>query len=52
MWTCVHCALSVMFQAVEADVDEFGFFFLCPGCGGRNKLVNIGVGEAALIQEV
>lgn len=51
MWTCVRCSLSVMFQSVEPDVDEQGFYFLCPGCCGRNKLVNIGVGEVVLVQD-
>lgn len=33
-----------MFRAVEPEVDETGCYFLCPGCGHRNALVNIGGG--------
>jgi hypothetical protein len=30
-----------MFQAVTPEVDGNGCFFLCPGCGARNALVNV-----------
>lgn len=41
MWKCRSCGLLVLFRAVEPEVDEDGCFFLCPGCGHRNKLVNM-----------
>ena len=31
-----------MFNAVQPEVDEIGPHFLCPGCGHRNILVNVG----------
>ncbi len=42
MWTCRHCGLEVMFRAVDPQVDDEGCFFICPGCHGRNKLINVG----------
>lgn len=45
MWKCRGCNLGVMFTAVEPEVDEDGCFFLCPGCGHRNALVNFGKGD-------
>lgn len=41
MWQCRQCGLEVMFRAVEPEIDEAGCFFLCPGCGHRNALVNV-----------
>lgn len=41
MWKCKACGLLVMFQAAEPEVDEKGIYFLCPGCGVRNELVNV-----------
>lgn len=40
MWKCKACGLLVMFSAVDPEVDENGIYFLCPGCGHRNKLTN------------
>ena len=37
-WTCVRCSLPVLHSTVEVNVDDFGFYFLCTGCGRRNKL--------------
>jgi hypothetical protein len=42
MWTCRHCGLEVMFRAVEPQRDDEGYFFVCPGCDGRNQLVRFG----------
>lgn len=50
MWKCRACGLEMMFRAVTPEVDERGFFFLCLGCGHRNRLVNVGCGEIALAQ--
>ena len=38
---------------VEPEVDEQGFFFLCPACDYRNKLVDAGpdaMGRPKLVQ--
>jgi len=42
MWKCQHCGLEVMFSAVQPEIDDEGCYFVCPGCDGRNKLVNVG----------
>lgn len=48
MWKCNSCGLLVMFRAVEPEVDEYGFYFLCLGCGHRNELVNVEPGRDGL----
>lgn len=30
MWTCRNCNVSFDFDQVEPEVEEQGFFFLCP----------------------
>ena len=37
-WTCVRCSLFVLHNMVEVDIDDFGCYFLCAGCGRRNEL--------------
>ena len=44
MWKCRHCGLEVMFRAVDPQLDEESCYFICPGCKGRNKLINVGKG--------
>jgi hypothetical protein len=41
-----------MFRAVLPEIDGEGCYFLCPGCGHRNALVNVGgeSGDIALAQ--
>lgn len=41
MWKCRGCGLEVLFRAAEPELDEAGCYFLCPGCGHRNPLVNV-----------
>lgn len=41
MWTCIHCGIEVTIQPVQTDVVKGGSFFICPECGGRNKLFEI-----------
>jgi Zn finger protein HypA/HybF involved in hydrogenase expression len=53
MWTCRNCNVSFEFARVEPEVDEQGFFFLCPACDYRNKLVDAGpdaMGRPKLVQ--
>lgn len=40
MWICRNCNLPFDFEQVEPEADEQGFFFLCPACDYRNKLVD------------
>ena len=42
MWRCRNCGLEVVFADVDPEVDEISCFFLCPKCGHRNKLINVG----------
>ncbi|CAE6819724.1 hypothetical protein [Paraburkholderia domus] len=42
MWTCRNCNVSFDADHLEPEVDEEGFFFLCPACDYRNKLVDTG----------
>lgn len=42
MWKCIDCGLAIQAEAVKPQVDSDGGYFICPGCGGRNPLVNIG----------
>ncbi|MGF6900359.1 hypothetical protein P3T22_001608 [Paraburkholderia sp. GAS348] len=42
MWTCRNCDARYDFDQVAPEVDDHGFFFLCPACDYRNKLVSLG----------
>lgn len=42
MWTCKRCTANWQFSQVEPGIDHFGCYFLCPRCGYRNKLENVG----------
>jgi hypothetical protein len=42
MWKCIRCHTKISFAAVEPGADDFGVYFICPHCGRRNKLVNVG----------
>jgi NAD-dependent SIR2 family protein deacetylase len=42
MWKCIRCFAEVSFGEVDAEIDDFGIFFLCPYCDRRNELVNVG----------
>lgn len=37
-WICVRCGLPELHSAGDVHLDDFGFYFLCQGCGRRNKL--------------
>ena len=42
MWTCQNCNARFASDQAEPEVDEQGFFFLCPACDYRNKVVSLG----------
>jgi DNA-directed RNA polymerase subunit RPC12/RpoP len=44
MWKCRKCFADVEFAAVEPEVDNDGCYFICPDCGNRNALFNVGGG--------
>jgi Zn finger protein HypA/HybF involved in hydrogenase expression len=53
MWTCRNCNVTFDFDQAEPEVDEQGYFFLCPACDYRNKLVDAGrdaTGRPKLVQ--
>jgi hypothetical protein len=51
MWKCIRCHCLIPCEAVEAGIDSFGIYFICPVCRRRNKLVNVGKrGRIALMQ--
>lgn len=40
MWTCRQCGMAVPAQALEPEQDADGYYFACPRCGARNRLIN------------
>ncbi len=42
MWKCRECDAELDFEEIDPEVDSHGLHFICPECGHRNKLVNIG----------
>lgn len=52
MFTCRTCGEVSDFPETSPEVNDLGFYFDCPDCGARNKLVNVATpGEtAALVQ--
>lgn len=41
MVECKQCEADFEFDKTEPEVDEDGFYFLCPLCKHRNVLINI-----------
>lgn len=37
-WVCVRCGLPALHGTAEVNVDDFGCYFCCSGCGRRNNL--------------
>lgn len=52
MWKCKRCTVDLKFADCEPAIDHFGVYFLCPRCGYRNKLKNVGKpdGPTELVQ--
>lgn len=42
MWFCKRCTITLLFSECKPAIDDLGVYFLCPRCGYRNKLANIG----------
>ncbi len=42
MWICKQCGETLDADTAPPNVDEQGFFFICPSCGKRNVLKNVG----------
>lgn len=49
MWTCVRCAAELSVDDAPPAIDDFGIYFLCPKCGRRNRVVNIGGEDDAIV---
>ncbi|GAB3628925.1 hypothetical protein PTE30175_00510 [Pandoraea terrae] len=48
MLTCRTCREVRDFPDVNPEVNDLGFYFDCPDCGARNKLINVAApGETA-----
>jgi predicted RNA-binding Zn-ribbon protein involved in translation (DUF1610 family) len=52
MWTCRGCNAELEFKQVDPEIDAHGLHFICPECGHRNKLINVGKpnGPVELVQ--
>ena len=50
MWTCIRCGNEWSVEEAAPNIDDFGVHFICPVCGRRNNLKNIGSDGIVLIQ--
>jgi hypothetical protein len=50
MWTCIRCGSGWSVEEATPNIDDFGVHFICPACGRRNNLKNIGGESIVLIQ--
>ena len=50
MWTCIRCSSEWSAQEAPPNIDDFGVHFMCPACGRRNNLKNIGTDSIVLVQ--
>jgi DNA-directed RNA polymerase subunit RPC12/RpoP len=44
MWRCIRCMENIPDIDVNSGIDRFGIYFICPRCGRRNQLINVGKG--------
>jgi hypothetical protein len=42
MWTCIRCKTELTTNDALPSIDSFGVYFMCPVCGRRNALGNMG----------
>jgi hypothetical protein len=50
MWTCIRCGSEWSVKEAAPNIDDFGVNFICPACGRRNNLKNIGTESIVLMQ--
>jgi hypothetical protein len=51
MWKRIRCTAGIPYKDVDPGIDSFGIYFICPRCGRRNTLINVGKdGHSELIQ--
>ncbi|MGF6508659.1 hypothetical protein [Paraburkholderia sp. 32] len=51
MWKCIRCHVEIPFDDVEPSIDDFAVYFICPHCGQRNRLVNVGKPNGPIVLE-
>jgi DNA-directed RNA polymerase subunit RPC12/RpoP len=51
MWTCIRCSKEWSVEDAPPDIDDFGVHFMCPTCGRRNNLKNVG-GESIVLMQI
>lgn len=49
MWTCRRCLVELDFVRADPQIDYGGFFFDCPVCKERNRLINMGEPDGPLM---
>lgn len=42
MWTCRGCLVDLSLKQADPQIDYDGFYFDCPICNERNRLINMG----------
>jgi len=42
MWTCIRCQSELTSKDALPSIDSFGGYFMCPVCGRRNGLHQLG----------
>jgi hypothetical protein len=42
MWACIRCGSGWSVKEATPNIDDFGVHFICPTCGRRNNLKDIG----------
>jgi len=52
MWTCIRCNAELSPEDAPPDIDDFGVHFICPHCGRRNRLINVGAGDETVLRQV
>lgn len=53
MVTCKKCRTDFEFRQTQPEIDEDGFYFLCPLCRHRNVLTNVAEpGEPLLLTQL
>lgn len=52
MWICIRCKAEVTPDDALPVIDDFGVCFICPKCGRRNRLKNIGEGGEIVLAQM
>ncbi|BDU17563.1 hypothetical protein [Lysobacter auxotrophicus] len=52
MWICIRCKAEVTPDDSLPVIDDFGVCFICPQCGRRNRLKNIGENAEIVLMQI